>query len=372
MPVQLGQVCYLRPQDPASRDVEASSRGSVTHLSPSLVHLRIGAMTLSFSQSEFERGWISDEEIQERGFRTVGDTLDLRLPSGIDQNWIRVGARLSFVTLQSSRGFTPTLLGGVIVGVSVNQVHIRGVENWDPLQLGTETRRLTQQEVIDQYVPFPIEVPSWLVVNGTINQVRDGRAYQVLSMDPLISSMIVTPMGEFRPVTFSMVQVTEGWYPGSSITEFRPRSPRTPIVPVATKNTAIPPWFRSGVFIRSLRKPKKSLQIIQTPFERGIAFTRRVVQFEPNVVVGDGIEEITLNYIEEDWEPVDHYGVAEFELNCPHCGKKGARNPPMEERSPIPIRAYRCEAHTWTYIADGSENDGMLKPLSRFERILDL
>lgn len=281
-------------------------------------------------------------------------------------SWMRIGARL--VSVGGGQG-------GIVTGVSNGQVHIRDIERWDtnPLQLGGMVRAFTSQQVESLYRPFEVPVPAWLSVGSHIVQQRDGRSYQVLELDALAGAMVLTLEGEIRPVRFAMTDLERNWRPSGSLLEVRPHRPElTPIVP-RVSGPELPNWVAPGAFIRTLQRPRRTLWISKLDATQRMIRLQRVERFEPEVKLSNNWEDAPFATIERDFEPLGKDGVPMAELKCPYCGEYGGRNKPVEERSQIKIRAYHCSRkHLWSFVADGTVEEGNLAPLSRFERDFDL
>jgi len=281
-------------------------------------------------------------------------------------SWMRPGARLA-----STIGDQ----GGIITGVSNGQVHIRDIERSDtsPIQLGGRVRAFNIQQVASWYRPLETPTPPWLSVGSHIVQRRDNQSYQVLGLDPLTGAMTLTLEGEVRPVRFAMTNLEQNWRPAGSLLEVRPHRPElTPIVP-RSSGAYVPNWVAPGAFIRTLRRPRRTLWVTKLDDVQRMVRLQRVERFEPEVKISSNWEDAPYATLERDFEPLGKDGVPMAELKCPYCGEYGGRNKPVEERSQIKIRAYHCaKKHMWSFAADGSEEEGNLIPLSRFERDFDI
>jgi len=275
-------------------------------------------------------------------------------------SWFCTGARvLSRSTHQE----------GIVTGIVDGRIHIRQ---------GSVVQAYTLELAQTLFDPIVLTIPPWLSVGVRLRLLKSEQIYTVLEINPVTRVLVVTIDGEHRPQRFSLADVEQHWSLVESLQETRPHDRgRTPYSPYAPElNDILPEWIKPGSFIRTIARPHKILWVASIDRQRGIAKAQRVVKFEPEVQITGTWEEIPFYghaSVKKNYEPLDSTGVPLSEYNCPYCGTFGSRSKSMEERSLKKIRAFSCpKNHRWSFLADGSENDGNLAPLSRFERELDI
>jgi hypothetical protein len=321
---------------------------------------------------DFEQDWIPLAEVIDQLTQSVEpeELVSEEAP------WIRAGARIILRGPVSDFG-SSLGEGYMITGVQGAVANIREILDLSasPARLSDSTRTLPLSQILAQYRPWPLAVPPWLFIGAVITQVHDGLDYSVVGLDPLVGVMRATPREENRPVRFSLHRLEQSWRPRDTLTEVRPPRTGTPIVlprPAPRSGEFLPPeWLQPGRLIRLISN-RGTFWVNRLDNLIGKARLQKVERLATSMKITDSYQEVLYSVIEREFLPLDDEGYPLFEHTCPHCEEEGKRDREEEERRPDKVRAYRCSKHLWTFLADGSPEDGKLVPLTRFERDFEL
>lgn len=325
---------------------------------------------------DLDRDWIPLSEVLARLERLENPEALVEEPS-----WVRAGARIRPKSIPTDYGAMEEP-GALITGVAGTQVNLREIEDWDttPVRLSISVRTVHLLNVLAQYLPWPIELPTWLHAGAVITQAHDGKDYSVVSVDPLVGSMVITPKEENRPTRFTLHRASQHWRPKDTLVEVLPPLNGTPIVGIRPRlspqtGAFIPPvWLQAGGLIRMISNGTTYWvnRLDNTVGKARLQGISRPSANSTSMEVAGSCSEVLYAVINREYEPLDDEGCPLSEYRCPECGETGKRDREREERRPDKIRAYRCSKHCWTFMADGSAEDGKRVPLTRFERDFEL